>query len=185
MKNILVVCSIFLLFSCGCKKEASTALFTTDKSSYYFSEPIILTNMSTEASKYLWDFGDQTTSTEISPSHIYHRPGTYLIKLKTNGDESSYEQTIRILDGIASFQVKNISPIRFRWVNYYIEVDGKEQLFNFYGYVTPGSMSDTSFTYVQNVIVTPFNDDRERIINRPVSLKLYQHQIIEVDSPLR
>jgi|GEM_PF-3153672 len=182
MKTTLVVSVALLLFSCGCKKPISTAHFTTEKSIYYFSEAITLTNSSTEAREYLWDFGDHTTSTEASPSHIYERAGSYVIKLTTNGNESVYRQTVRVLDGISSFQVRNISPQRFRWVNYYIEVNGKEQLFNFQGNVISGGMSDTSFTYVQNIIVSPFNDDRERILNKRVALKLYQHNVIEVDT---
>jgi len=32
---------------------------------------------------YLWDFGDNTTSTEAAPSHTYTAPGTYLVSLVT------------------------------------------------------------------------------------------------------
>ena len=35
---------------------------------------------------YLWSFGDGTTDTTISPSHIYLLPGTYTVKLKVKGD---------------------------------------------------------------------------------------------------
>jgi len=30
---------------------------------------------------YLWDFGDGTSSTETTPSHVYTKRGTYTIKL--------------------------------------------------------------------------------------------------------
>ena len=38
-------------------------------------------NASTNATSYLWDFGDATTSTATSPSHTYTAPGTYTVKL--------------------------------------------------------------------------------------------------------
>ncbi|KAA9325553.1 PKD domain-containing protein [Hymenobacter busanensis] len=33
------------------------------------------------ASRYEWEFGDKTSSTEQFPTHTYERPGTYLVKL--------------------------------------------------------------------------------------------------------
>lgn len=45
---------------------------------------INFTNNSQEISNsttYFWDFGDGTTSTEISPAHAYNTPGTYTITL--------------------------------------------------------------------------------------------------------
>ena len=30
---------------------------------------------------YLWEFGDGTTGSGRSPTHVYHRPGTYTVKL--------------------------------------------------------------------------------------------------------
>lgn len=37
--------------------------------------------------KYYWDFGDGTTSTEISPKHIYHQPGSYIVTLTVTDDK--------------------------------------------------------------------------------------------------
>jgi PKD repeat protein len=42
------------------------------------------TNSSTNATSYLWDFGDGTTSAEVSPVHTYAQPGSYTIKLEAN-----------------------------------------------------------------------------------------------------
>ncbi len=52
---------------------------------------IIFTNTSTDASTYLWDFGDGSTSTEVNPIHIYLELGEYNIELiatNENGDFS-------------------------------------------------------------------------------------------------
>lgn len=40
-------------------------------------------NTSSNASSYLWDFGDGTTSTLQSPAHSYVSPGNYTVKLVT------------------------------------------------------------------------------------------------------
>jgi len=46
---------------------------------------VSLSNLSQNATGYLWDFGDGFTSTEISPSHTYNSPGEYTITLVANG----------------------------------------------------------------------------------------------------
>ncbi|MCB0683229.1 MAG: PKD domain-containing protein, partial [Saprospiraceae bacterium] len=45
-----------------------------------------LTNMSTDADSYLWDFGDGETSTESDPSHTYTEDGTYLVSLTATNE---------------------------------------------------------------------------------------------------
>ena len=39
-------------------------------------------NYTRNASRYEWDFGDGTTSTEKNPEHVYQQAGDYLVKLK-------------------------------------------------------------------------------------------------------
>jgi PKD repeat protein len=46
------------------------------------------TNTSTNAFGYLWNFGDGTTSTEVSPSHVYTMPGIYTVTLSSLYDAS-------------------------------------------------------------------------------------------------
>ena len=45
---------------------------------------IDFTNTSTNATSYLWDFGDGSTSTENNPSHTYTDAGTYQVSLLAN-----------------------------------------------------------------------------------------------------
>lgn len=59
---------------------------------------------------YHWDFGDQTTSTQTSPTHRYTLPGTYTVTLVTylNGQPSdTLSQTLRIIMGLREFKIDN------------------------------------------------------------------------------
>ena len=47
------------------------------------TEPLAVsfTNQSTDATSYLWDFGDSQTSTAVNPNHTYNSAGTYTVTL--------------------------------------------------------------------------------------------------------
>lgn len=57
------------------------------------------TNTSTNASSYLWDFGDGNTSMQTSPTHTYANDGTYAVTLISTGPcgTASDTQTITII----------------------------------------------------------------------------------------
>ena len=59
-----------------------TAAFLADNE-YYCTSPATVNfeNKSFNATGFVWDFGDGTTSTSASPSHVYANPGTYTVKL--------------------------------------------------------------------------------------------------------
>ncbi len=44
-------------------------------------------NNSVNANSYMWDFGDNTTSTEENPSHTYSEPGVYEVVLVAIGED--------------------------------------------------------------------------------------------------
>ena len=74
---------------------------------YYLADPIALfridtlegcspftpfiTNTSIGVAKFLWDFGDGTTSTAFNPIHTYEEPGIYTIKLTAIGQGRTTE----------------------------------------------------------------------------------------------
>jgi PKD repeat protein len=48
-------------------------------------DTVTFTNLSLQTPgysvSYLWDFGDNTSSTTIEPTHVYNNSGTYLVTL--------------------------------------------------------------------------------------------------------
>ena len=73
----------------------------------------VFNNTSLGGQQFVWDFGDGTTSTDPSPTHLYSNPGTYTIHLSATDnltcnptDDTSI--TITVIEGpLASF---NFSP---------------------------------------------------------------------------
>ncbi len=57
---------------------------------------IQIDNESTDASNYLWDFGDGSTSVEENPTHTYVNEGLYTVTLETNNICGSSTQTYSI-----------------------------------------------------------------------------------------
>ena len=55
-------------------------------------------NLSENVESYLWDFGDQTFSSEQNPSHTYNIPGNYVVKLTVTNiaGQSSYNRLITV-----------------------------------------------------------------------------------------
>ncbi|MES2704387.1 MAG: PKD domain-containing protein [Bacteroidota bacterium] len=56
---------------------APTADFSFSPMGPIANVPTTFTNLSTNAVRYSWDFGDATKSTEINPVHQYNKTGTY------------------------------------------------------------------------------------------------------------
>jgi gliding motility-associated-like protein len=48
------------------------------------SQPVFTYNLSSNASAFIWDFGDGTTSTDLNPVHHYTQAGTYDVTLVAN-----------------------------------------------------------------------------------------------------
>ena len=97
----------------------------------------VFTDNSISAQSYFWDFGDGSTSTQSSPTHLYNNPGLYNVVLITtnqntcNGTDTA-RFTIRVLDApTAAFTFTPLQPlanspttftntssidaVRFRW----------------------------------------------------------------------
>jgi len=83
------------------QNSAPTASFTTSATEAEVGVEITFTSTSSDpdndALTYLWDFGDNTTSIEVSPTHKYDKAGTYNVKL-TVTDTSGASDTSSITE---------------------------------------------------------------------------------------
>jgi PKD repeat protein len=52
-------------------------------------------NLSANASSYIWDFGDGSTSTEENPTHTYNNPGVYDVKLVASSEVCGTDSIIK------------------------------------------------------------------------------------------
>lgn len=65
------------------------------------------TNTSTLATTYLWNFGDNTSSTSASPSHVYTTQGNYTITL--TGTSANGCKNTRVRDQYISIQLPEVT----------------------------------------------------------------------------
>ena len=68
--------------------------FSIDTDMVEINDPVIFSNLSTGSiTDYSWDFGDGTTSTEVSPTHAYSQGGIYTVVLTVSGDSGVFTAT--------------------------------------------------------------------------------------------
>ncbi len=61
------------------------------------NDSVDFTNLSANAVTYLWNFGDNETSTDFEPSHLYSAPGSYTVTLtaiSANGCEDQFQRSV-------------------------------------------------------------------------------------------
>lgn len=74
------------------------------------SGTVSFTNSSEGVDTYLWDFGDETTSTEVDPVHVYSEDGSYTVTLTATSDCGSDEvqQEVVVTTSIDSETVRGL-----------------------------------------------------------------------------
>lgn len=122
MKNLLklsILLLVIILYSC--KDNETPAVipmpsFTQDRMVIEAGEDVTFTNGSTEAVSYLWDFGDNTSSTDENPVHTFPATGNFTVRLiatSETGDEAVSTSTVTVGNrwsvglGIVSIQFTN------------------------------------------------------------------------------
>ncbi len=88
MKRFLLFTSVILIFALfglnSCKEETPEP--TCEFEAVVDGYQVTFTSTVTDVNTYLWDFGDEATSTEANPFHTYEMSGTYTVKLTVKGD---------------------------------------------------------------------------------------------------
>lgn len=131
MKNKVIQKSIITIFVTlttilSCTKEETkpapvapvpTADFIYTGANLPAPATVTFTNTSTNATAFVWDFGNNSTSTDINPEHTFASGGVYTVKLTSTGagGKTTTSKTINI--GSAPTKVKitkvNITNIPF------------------------------------------------------------------------
>jgi len=107
MNRIIISSTItlmgLLICSCGKIDDINSSNTNTIKADFTYaasssnSQIISFTNTSTNANTFLWDFGDSTSSTDMSPTHTYTSGGNYIVKLTATGTNSSHSTSKSII----------------------------------------------------------------------------------------
>ena len=101
-KNLFIYClALFIpligLSSCKEETPAPTVSFTFEVD----GSDVTFTSVTTDTDSYLWEFGDNSTSTEANPVHSYAVSGTYAVTLTVTGGggDASASDDVEILPG--------------------------------------------------------------------------------------
>ena len=89
--------------------QVPTAAFTSDINSVSCGGSVKFTDQSVQAFEWLWDFGDQTTSTFQNPTHTFTAPGVYNVKLTVTNPLGS-DFIIHTITVNPAFAI-NVSPV--------------------------------------------------------------------------
>lgn len=152
---------------------------------YYVVSHIQFNNKSAKTGTYTWDFGDGTTSNEVSPLHKYTKAGLYTVKLTVDG--AGYkEQKILIIDITPTLSVDeqstDIITINDTEVSFKLALPNPENLRCRYEWTFPEGTKDangaplTSFTgYAESdgTIQYPGNVTFSHIGSQKIEIKTY------------
>lgn len=74
-------------------------------------DPVNFINNSSNGNGFFWDFGDNTTSTDVNPSHFYSAPGDYNVTLVVSDTNGCYEpDTSEFIVSIGIFEGAIVQP---------------------------------------------------------------------------
>jgi PKD repeat protein len=183
MKNITFFLLVVFLFI-SCKKEPVASFEVSGSTS--IGGTLLFENHSSHASSYLWDFGDYTTSTLSTPTHIFEKPGSYVVMLTVKGDGGTAftDKTITITGTTYSFS-NNSSYDLPQFCSYYW--DGTNILdFVEHGILSVGHQTDIIITHRTGIEAGFIENDVVYIMPEPFPITTGQHNnlVITDETPV-
>jgi PKD repeat protein len=107
---------------------------------------VTFTNYSSNATSYIWNFGDGGSSTATNPQHTYTTEGTYIVQLTATGPggNNSITKSVIILDPVTGTDVTFNNSV---YTNIYITLNGNTKTIYPGNSVTFYSVSGSSVSY--------------------------------------
>ncbi len=109
-------------------------------------------NNSTNADDYLWSFGDETTSVEENPTHVFHDSGDFVVSLTSTNGCGSDETTITVHSttmptaGFMATVTEGCSPLEVHFDNLSGE-NGENWFWTFEGGMPATSTAENPVVY--------------------------------------
>lgn len=108
-RYMLLALFVFPLAFMGCQ-DPPEACFSIESNIVDQNAPVPFTNCSVFQQKgYLWDFGDGTTSENVSPTHKFRAQGEYLVLLTSKGDRADQDDTYSEVIKVAGRELSAIT----------------------------------------------------------------------------
>lgn len=117
--NKPVKLSVTTQSGCVYERLQNVNVVEAPKADFFFSpefgvppQEIVFTNTSTYASSYQWNFGDNTSSSERSPAHVFTEVSEYLVELtasNTAGCESTISKVVPIVEPLPDIDLMKIT----------------------------------------------------------------------------
>ena len=124
MKKQIFTSLIILILTTivSCSKDSPTAPAVTPAPTVDFSylganspapSTVSFTSITTNATNYLWDFGDNGTSTVANPQHLYTASGVYTVKLTVTGagGTTSTMKTVNIAAPLTNVKITKVTVV--------------------------------------------------------------------------
>ncbi len=114
-KSLSIFLFLLVVFSCSDDDPLPAALagFALDPSIAEVGIPVMFDNLSTNASRYEWDFGDGQVFEDISPSVTFSSAGDVTVTLRAYTEDNqvdSVSQTFRVHERVVTGYILSVFP---------------------------------------------------------------------------
>ena len=132
-KSVAIILFVaFNIFLVGCSKTgtspsnvtptppaAPTVDFAYDGANKPAPATVTFTGSATNATSYKWDFGDNTSSTDLNTTHNYTTGGVYTVKLTATGQggSTSTSKTINIAAAYTKVTITKVTVVNLPFIN--------------------------------------------------------------------
>ena len=137
---------MLIIFSCN-KDEPDkdielVSCFSYTPTNIKIGDEITFLNCSENATSYYWSFGDNSSSSDFEPTHIYNHSGYYTVRLAVTSSDNLTKTKSGVLH-VSDTCKLNMSEYD---VSFGIKYDSTEN------YLTPGDISDLSESNLNEII---------------------------------